>query len=195
MINGVILAGGLSSRFGSCKSKLEIEKKSILQNTYELASKFCDNVAVSCRQEKKIAGYPLIYDQFTCYAPISGIYSALEHYKSPVLVLSCDLPFIDEITISRLIEERNKAVKENSNVLMTTYKKEGTNFIEALVAIYEYEARHKIRSSLEKELYSLFRVIPDENRHHIITSNFKVFFNINYQEDLNIAKELFNTSA
>ncbi len=192
MINGIVLAGGLSSRFGSCKSKLEIDKQSILKNTFNLAAQFCEEVAVSCREEKKIDGYPHIYDKLICYAPICGIYSALEHYKSPVLVLSCDLPFINKETIATLVEERNKAIQNNENILMTTFRPEGTNFIEALVAIYEYEAIHPIKKALEKERYSLFKAIPEEKRHHIITQDIEVFFNINYPKDLDEAKKINN---
>ncbi len=193
-INGIILAGGLSTRYGSCKSLLELDKKSILKNTFELLSQHCNKVYISCREEKKIEGYPCIYDDYIVYAPMAGIYSALKFFKSPLLVLSCDLPFIDNNTLETLIFERNKVMQTKPELCMTTYQKEGTNFIESLVAIYEYRAKNKLKEALENEHYSLNRAISEEFRHHIPYSSSidDKFFNINYPQDMKNAEKLIN---
>ncbi len=189
-INGIILAGGLSSRFGMCKSLIELDKQSLLKITFELLSEYCKKVLVSCREEKKIADYPCLYDNEVCYAPISGIYTALEYFQTPVIVLSCDLPFMDRETIQKLIDARNTAVQEQENLLMTTFRHEGTDFIEALVSIYEVSAMPLLRKALDEKKYALWKVIPEENRKHITTSHIVPFFNINYQQDLEKAKEI-----
>ncbi len=190
-IYGVILAGGLSSRFGSCKSQLHVASESVLKNMYALLSRHCVKVRVSCRDEKKIYGYPHIYDEYVCYAPMAGVYSALVYYQGPVLVLSCDLPFINDVVIQELIATRNAVVQEREDVLMTTYRKEGTHFIESLVAIYEYEACTVLRTALEQERYSLMKAIPEEKRHHIITKDEESFFNVNYPHDIQQAEKIY----
>ncbi len=192
-INGILLAGGLSSRFGTCKSELRLHDKSILKKTFELLQKFCPQVYISCREEKKIEGYPCIYDNFICYAPMAGIYSALEFLKSPLIVLSCDLPFMDEKIIKKLIDERNKALESNKNLHMTSYRKEGTQFIESLVAIYEYESKNIFKKALEEGKFSLNKAIREENRHAIDYNEeeARAFFNINYPKDLEEAKKIF----
>lgn len=190
-LNGIILAGGLSSRFGSCKSRLSIDGKSILENTYTLLMKYCSSVAISCHEDRKIEGYPCIYDIKPCYAPIIGIYSALIHFKSPILVLSCDLPFIDENAIQRLIITRNKVIQIHKQLFMTTYYIDKSKSIEPLIAIYEYESLKLLEKALEEEKYTLHKVISEENQYHIITDEKKAFFNINFPEDLQRAKELY----
>ncbi len=204
-IKGVVLAGGLSSRFGSCKSKLCLDSQSILQNTYSLLLRHCKDVRISCRKEQEIQGYPCIYDteistnaffdlgenSRTFYAPMVGIYGALKHFTGPVLVLSCDLPFVDDATIAQLLAERNLALAKAPQTLMTTFRREGTHFIEALVAIYEYAAMPVLQKALEQKKFSLSRAIPEENRCHIITHKDKPFFNINYPQDLTDAENIF----
>lgn len=189
-LNGIILAGGLSSRFGSCKTKLKLNKQSILASSFDLLKLFCKDVSLSCHEDKKISHYPCIYDQYPCRAPINGIYSSLLHYKSPILVLSCDLPFINALTLEKLIDARNKAYVSNNNLHMTTFMQNKTLLIEPLVAIYEYRALSLLKTALEQEKYALSKIIPVEFREHIITEDTKPFFNINYQADLQKAKEI-----
>ncbi len=192
MINGIVLAGGLSSRFGSCKSKLEINNESILKNTFELLSNHCEKVFVSCREESKIENYPCLFDEFEYFAPICGIYTALKYFNSPLFVLSCDLPFMDNLTITNLIDERNIAVTRIENLEMTTYKKKKSEFIEALVAIYEPKALFSLNKAIEMQRFSLTKAIAPENRHHIIMENENSFFNINYPKDLEEARAMKN---
>ncbi len=189
-INAIILAGGLSSRFGSCKTELKIDDKSILDNTYKLLSRHCSKVMISCKAQKIIDGYPCVYDNFPFHAPIAGIYTSLEYFNGPVLVLSCDLPFIDDHVLETLITARNRAIQNHQNLQMTTYKNKHTSFIEALVAIYEKEALFPLRKAIDSENYSLSKAILEENRHHIIMEDKKPFFNINFQRDLEEAKKV-----
>ncbi len=190
MINGIILAGGLSRRYGSCKSKLELENTRLLTRNYHLLSKFCDKVLVSCKEQGEIEGYPCLFDEFSSQAPMTGIYSALRYFQSPVLVLACDLPFMDEETLESLVNARNQAGLSHQNLYMTTFQKKDSDLIEALVAIYEPSVLNCLENALKQEKYSLFRAVPKENRHTIPMENSKAFFNINYQEDMQKAQEL-----
>lgn len=195
--NGIILAGGASRRFGSCKSKMRFNNKSVLAQTYSLIDKYCEKVLVSCREEsKKVEGYDCLYDLYQVYAPIAGIYSALVHFNTPVIVLSCDLAFIDKATIEELIDERNRAVQENPLVFMTCFelhnkkKADQGKSLEPLVAIYEPRAMEALKTALDKEIYSLYRAIPSHVTHVIYTENTKPFFNINTVEELEEAEQL-----
>ncbi len=182
-VNGIILAGGLSTRFSSCKSKIKIKEESLLERNYNLLQKYCDKVLVSCKENTMISPYPCLYDNAKKHAPIFGIYAALEHYKSAVMVISCDLPFISEKELSVLLEARNKAYL-NENTYMTTFRKIGTDYIEALVAIYEYRCKDLLKNSIDNDFYALWRIIPEKLRNEIPSSNEEPFFNINYQDDL-----------
>ncbi len=188
-INGVILAGGLSSRFGSCKTKLRVYEIDVLRQNYDLLLKYCDKVVVSCKADSDISDYPCIYDDSPIHAPIFGICSALEYFKSAVLVLSCDLPFMNDSTIKKLIEQRNIIVK-NDKKNMTTFCNSDNQFIESLVAIYEYKSIGILMQAIENKEYSLHKIFSKKLRHDIIKDMEKPFFNINYKQDLERAKEL-----
>ncbi len=190
MIHGIILAGGKSKRFGSCKTNLMLGKENLLQKNFNLLERHCSSVAVSTRQGKNIENYPCIFDKLECDAPINGIYSALKFFKAPVLVLPCDAPFINDELLSLLIAQRNKAKQENKELLMTTFQKKGTELVEALIAIYEYESLNFLESAIEEKRYSLFRVIEKERRHQIILDNETPLFNINYPQDLETAQKI-----
>ncbi len=194
MLNAVILAGGLSTRFGSCKTKLYFNEESVLEKTFNLLSLYCDNVRVATKKNREITEevgkYPLIYDISAYNAPITGIYSALEYYNSPTLVLPCDLPLINKDIIEKLIEERNRAIEKNSDLCMTTFQQKDSIFIEALIAIYEVKALQKLEKALQQRQYSLFKIIPEELRHHIIIESVDIFYNINHPQDIEIAQEL-----
>ncbi len=197
ILNGIILAGGASRRFGTCKSKMRFNNKSVLEQTYSLIDKYCQKVFVSCREEsKKVEGYDCLYDLYQVYAPIAGIYSALVHFNTPVMVLSCDLAFIDKATIEELIDERNRAIQSNPLLFMTCFevhnkkKSEQGKSLEPLVAIYEPAAIELLKTCLDNEIYTLHRAIPTHGRHVIYTENTRPFFNINTVEELEEAENL-----
>ncbi len=188
-INAVILAGGLSSRLGMCKSKLRIQEIDLLRQSFDLLSEFCDEVVISCKKETAIEGYPCIYDTNTDYAPMIGINEALKHFKSPVFVMSCDLPFMNSKTIEKLINVRKESILKQGQYL-TCYANEDTNYIEALVAIYEYKSVELLEDAIIKEHYSLRRIFHKDRRYHVLKDETKAFFNINYIEDLAYAENL-----
>jgi molybdopterin-guanine dinucleotide biosynthesis protein A len=140
---GVVLAGGLSSRMGQHKPALRLDEgmPDLLSRTIGLLRSCTAEIWVSCRQGQTVPDCRCIYDLEEGLGPIGGIVSVLaELAQSPrqaVLVLSCDLPFMDENTLARLINARQRA---KPGTLMTTFRQAETGHIEALTAIYEKEA-------------------------------------------------------
>ena len=130
------MAGGLSSRMGRNKLRLSIhgDGKDMLERTVELLGGFTDDVFVSCRAPEDAAPFKAIPDEVDRQGPFGGVYSALRRLQKPILVLSCNLPFMDGPTLRRLLDAREARLP---GTIMTTYQQEETGFIEALVAVYE----------------------------------------------------------
>lgn len=188
----VVLAGGKSRRLGTDKAAVLLDGKAMLLRTAELAGRFCPVVAVSGRDPSALTpGLPWFVDETPGLGPIGGIITALERYRTPCLVLSCDLPHLDEPTIERLLAAWRE---KPAYALMTTFLQVETGFIEALVSVYEPEAAGLLRSACQEGCRKLSRAVPPWFRHHVHYSlrEAQVFFNVNTPADLESAQAAVN---
>ena len=146
-----------------------------------------DNIAVVGRNAE---GYPSIPDLVTRKGPVGGIASALAAFPGDaVLVLSCDLPFMNASTLRKLLKARAEAP---ANTLMTAYRQAETGHKEALVAIYEPGAAGHFLESLYADKLKVSMVVPEEQQFFIEygAEDSLPFFNINYPADLEVVKRL-----
>lgn len=183
-ICGIVLAGGKSSRLGRDKARVEIDGRSLLQRALSLAAEFCSRTYCVGR-EVQVQGVTArwMLDEIPGMGPMGGIITALKKLDSPCLVLACDLPYLNGKVIHRLIRHRNAYGRDRH---ITTYHREGTSYIEALVSIYEPRSLDLLTASMSRGCYQLSRAIPFENRCHIAYGPHeeKYFFNVNYPRDL-----------
>lgn len=100
-ILGYVLAGGASSRFGADKALAELQGKSMLMRTVDLASSVCKSVAVVAAAKKlEDTSVGTIADRWPGEGPLGGILTALLHAKGDSganawsLIVSCDMPFL-----------------------------------------------------------------------------------------------------
>ncbi len=135
-VYGLILAGGLSVRMQRDKAALSYGGRSQLDRAYELASRHVAKVYVSVRatqaSDPARAHHPLIVDTVAGDGPIVGIRSAMAAFPNAAwLVLACDLPFVSDAVIARLLAERD------SRAMATAYKSAHDGLPEPLCAIWE----------------------------------------------------------
>ena len=144
---------------------------------------------VSCCAPEDAAPFKAIPDEVDRQGPFGGVYSALRRLQMPILVLSCDLPFMDGPTLRRLLDAREARLP---GTIMTTYQQEETGFIEALVAVYEPACLPWFDAAWEQGIRKFSVVIPEELRTHVPYSRSEAlpFFNINYPADFEIARRL-----
>lgn len=189
-ICGIVLAGGLSSRMGRDKLLLSVhgDGKDMLTCTFELLSKVTDRVFVSCRTPEGVA-FPVIPDDMERQGPLGGILTTLRRLRAPLLVLSCDLPFMDRPTLHRLLAARTA---RRPGTIMTSYREEKTGVLEPLVSIYEPECLPWFEEAQAGGLRKLGMVIPESLRTEISYTlpTALPFFNINYPADFEAARRL-----
>src|SRR5690606_4610548 len=107
--NGLILAGGKSSRMGRDKSLLVFHDTPQRLHLFNLLKPLCSAVYRSCARDEHIPGQlkPLT-DRFELVSPLSGILSAFKyHPASAWLTVAVDMPFVDAPIRKTLIENRN----------------------------------------------------------------------------------------
>lgn len=216
---GVVLAGGLSTRMGLDKRALRLHgEKDMLEHTIELLSGCTSRVVVSCRDDSLpdcvragrvpyipdlLPDSPLSAPQTTPahaetaaaagkVGPLGGMYACLKALGGPLLVLSCDLPFMTVAVLRTLITARHRASVSSTPPLMTTFRQAETGFIEALVAIYEAESLPYFEQALISGVRKLNAVIPQTRRCDVPYTHREAmpFFNVNYPADLELARQV-----
>jgi molybdenum cofactor guanylyltransferase len=136
---GLVLAGGRSSRMGRDKAALPYgQGKPQLERSMELLGRHVERAYVSVRTDQQDdplrAGYAQIPDAeaHPGLGPIAGMLAAqARHPEAAWLVLACDLPLLDDATLTHLIRARDPAR------LATAYRSSHDGLPEPLCAIYE----------------------------------------------------------
>lgn len=184
---GVILAGGKSSRMGRDKAWLTFFGQPLFRRVADTVAAVTGDVLVSGRDPSPFElDVPWVADETPELGPAGGVLSVLAATGRPCLVVSCDLPFLDEATLVRLIaawRERPGAA------IMTTYRIVETGFVESLVAIYDPAGAEVLRGSLLAGQRRLSAIFPEKLRCHVDYSRedsaaARAFFNVNSPPDL-----------
>lgn len=192
-MTGVVLAGGLSTRLGHDKAVIRLHGEhgpDLLVRTAALLEPLVGEVWISCRPGRCVAGpYLRIHDEVQGLGPFGGVMTALRAAQGPLLVLSCDLPFMERPLLERLLARR---AARRPGALMTTFRQVETGFIESLVAVYEYESLPFFERALDEGVHKLSRVVPPDRREDIVyaTQDALPFFNVNYPADLEMARRI-----
>ncbi len=109
---GLVMAGGLSRRFGSDKAAVEVAGETLLQRTVDLLRPHVESLYVSVREDQRDdsvrASFPLLLDDARARGPAAGLLAA--HATEPDkawCVLACDLPQLDAQTLNGLFSQRD----------------------------------------------------------------------------------------
>lgn len=190
---GVVLAGGLSSRLGQDKTRLRLHgpnRPRMLERTVELLRACTEETVISCRGDRPpedpdgaLAGVPLLMDDAPGQGPLGGMHTCLRRLGGPILVLSCDLPFMEPAVLERLLAAR---ATRKPHHIMTTYRQVETGYIEALVAVYEPACLPWFDRAAAAGVRQLNLVVPEDLRYDVpyTRAENRPFFNVNYPEDL-----------
>ena len=147
-----ILAGGLSSRFGSDKARFLIDGKPMIIHVADLLGAQFDRVTVIAKSaaEYDDLGLTTIADLYPEQAPICGLLTALEQASNQWLFLApCDTPSLTAGTLRQLWDGRGArgAVPEVGGRL------------HPLIAFYHVDALPDFKGAYERGDYSLQAVV------------------------------------
>ena len=199
-VAGVVLAGGLSSRMGRDKALLRVyglSRPDMLARTHDLLASLLPQCWVSCRAGQPRAGYQCVFDEKSDGGPTAGVLAALraaqEQGFSAVLVLSCDMPFMDATTLRKLLAARQSAP---ADTLATLYIDAVSGRPEALSAVYETASLPWFESSVAFYGGRLNNVVPLERQCRLPyePEDSRPFFNLNRPEDLQRALDILGSS-
>lgn len=131
-LNGLVLAGGQSSRMNADKSLLEYYNKPQYERVYELLEPFCERVYISGK-EPRLYRYSTITDHpnYASWGPLAGLMTAFDAHPGNWLVMAIDYPLIQNSDIKLLIDQRDDAYDA------TVYFDFDNQFFEPFIGIYE----------------------------------------------------------
>ncbi len=176
-IQGVVLAGGKSSRMGTDKTELNYHGKSQLKHTVELLENNLLPTYVSVATNQQIENFKTIQDKFVDLGSFGAICSAFQQNPNKAwLVLATDVPFVDDKLIKLLLQHRNP------QKIATAIKGKSKQFVEPLIAIYEPKAYPVLLSYLAQG-YSCPRKVLINSDVEIIEVDDNLIRNINTPEE------------
>ncbi len=133
-LNGLILAGGESTRMGQDKASLKYYGKEHSLYILDMLKPYVENNFLSKKENKEKAPN-IIADQFFNLGPFGAICSAFMHNPNKAyLVFATDLPYINKALIEKIITQRDPSK------LATAVKGKKAKFPEPLICIWEPKA-------------------------------------------------------
>jgi molybdopterin-guanine dinucleotide biosynthesis protein A len=191
-IQGLVLAGGRSSRMRRDKAALEFRAgETQLDTAMKLLSARLPKVFVSVRADQKAdparARYPHIVDRGDIEGPIAGISAAFFTYPDVAwLVLACDLPFLDEATLDTLLLARDPGYDA------TAYISSHDRLPEPLCAIYEPGARAGLLAQIAAGRNCPRKFLINAHTQLLEQPNPRALDNVNTVEEYERAMTAFN---
>ena len=191
---GLVLAGGKSVRMKMDKSLLYYHGKSQVAYCFELLSKYCQEVYLSNREDQvsleEHTKFPQIHDKFDRIGPLGGILTAMMHKpQSAWLVLACDLPFIDHLTIKNLLAWRG--IEKHATAYTSAHH---PGEPEPLCAIYEPKSMPRLQEYMRQGICCPKEILMKLDIAKLDHPRTNALDNVNSEEDFKKVVQLLTNS-
>ena len=193
-LRGLVLSGGRSTRMRQDKAALAISGVSQLQRAAGLLTGQGLAVSVSVRDDQTSdplrARYPQIIDAGDVQGPAAGLLAA--HSADPQaawLVLACDLPHLDALTLTTLIAARD------ASRTATAFCSSSDGLPEPLCAIYEPAGLAALRNFVAGGRSCPRKFLIQSDTLLLAQPNPEALANVNTPEELQAARAVLDTGA
>jgi molybdopterin-guanine dinucleotide biosynthesis protein A len=181
-LTGIVLAGGKSRRLGMNKALLVLKGRKLIDYPVQLLGKCCGSVIISSNQPVPLS-CPVFPDIIAENSPMVGIYSCLLQSKTPYnVVLTCDMPFLNEKLIRYLVGR----IQKNKIIVPVHHH----DLMEPLCAIYPTHSAKSMLDTIQKKQFTMHEYILSQPHNLVVISDEmkfwseNLFANINTQDDL-----------
>lgn len=181
---GVILAGGLSTRYGQDKAFLQIDGVPLIERVVEKMKKVFTRVILVTNQKREFEylELPMVEDLIKGLGPIGGIYTGLSSISEQAgFFVACDMPLLHKGLIRYMVE-----VIDNHAAAVPSVGK----WIEPLYALYAQSCLGPIKGLIDEKCYQvrlLYNLVPvryvREDEIKRFCSPDEAFLNINTPEE------------
>lgn len=202
--SAIVLAGGLSNRFGHDKGLLQLAGKPLILHVLDKISTIVDEVFIvvgSIQQAKVYAilnlNAKIVIDKYEIQSPLVGAITGFENANGEYsLLLPCDTPFVSSRIASLLLE---KCV--NRDAVIPRWP---NGYIEPLQAAYRTKsALTAANTALENKKLDMRSMIANLGKVTYISTltlkqidrNLMTFFNVNTPEKIRKAEAIIKGKA
>ncbi len=184
---GIILAGGLNSRFsGRNKAMIEVDGQRIIDRIYDIFHQLFENIIIVSNDPIRYSEWNalIVTDMFPIRSSLTGIHAGLFSVSTPyAFITACDAPFLKKELIRYLI---GFAAPEFDMIVPETSKG-----FEPLCAVYSKNCLSSIENSLKRQKFKIreiFRKLRvktvSESRLRQHDPNLESFLNMNTPQEL-----------
>jgi len=146
---GVILAGGLSTRYGQDKAFLKIGGVPLIERIAEEMKGIFTRVILVTNQKRgfEYLGLPMIEDLIKGLGPIGGIYTGLSSISDQAgFFVACDMPLLHEGLIRYMVE----LIDTHAAVVPSVGP-----WVEPLHAVYDRSCLSPIKGLIDEKCYQV----------------------------------------
>jgi molybdopterin-guanine dinucleotide biosynthesis protein A len=197
LVNGYVLAGGGSTRFGRDKALVEIDSAPMLLRMRALLGEVTTQVKVIAAPGKYVAlGITSVADHWEGQGPLAGIITALLTTKETGseaqwnLIVGCDMPFLTGEWLRHLV---TRALASSAEVVAP----QSPQGLEPLCACWRTSAAEKLQSAFDegvRKITQAMKRLPmevlDEADWKRFDATGRLFWNMNTAADYNEAKRI-----
>lgn len=179
MPNGLVLAGGRSTRMGTDKGLIKYHDKPQREHLFHLLQEVCTVVYTSCRKGQDIPENtnPLI-DRFDIPGPMNGIMSAFSHTPDTSwLIVAVDMPYVNRPALDLLLTKRDQ------NKVATCFYNPEIKDCEPLLTLWEPTAFPLLQEFTKKGNISPQKFLRTYDANMIEVPDLKILKNFNSPED------------
>jgi len=187
----IIIAGGASKRMGSDKRTLKLGDRSLARHALDLAMQLTDDIVVSCNDQiPEFEEQLVVPDRTPGGGPAEGLISALPHIQYPnAITLSVDMPFVTTGLVRRLLD-RHQPCK------VTFFTTEGKmQPFPAIVPAGFLTAVEHAYANKTSSLKGLLSSLPSSSIPVSTIENQELFLNVNSEDDLEKARQMYHSQS
>jgi len=186
ILNGLVLAGGYSTRLGVDKGLVEYYGMPHRDYLLRLLKPYTACTWLSMRRgQQPDSPLPVLYDTFPDMGPFSGVLTAV-HYDTCCawLAVACDFPLVDADLIAELIAARDP------NALATCFMEPESGLPEPLLTIWEPAGGKVLRDMFaERKSTSMMAVLKAGPVRLVKPSRPECLWNANTPEQVEAMKK------
>ncbi len=184
-VNGIILAGGQSLRFGEDKAFVKVGDSILIESLICFFEQLFDDVIVVTNYPEKYSKYPVkvVVDQIKGVGPLGGIHAGLSASNSEHnFVMACDMPF----PRPKLVKYLGARVKGQEVIIPKREEK-----LEPLFAVYSKKCIKAIEKQIQTGNYKIQEIFNNLDVEFVDSEivkkydpGFLSFLNLNSKKDM-----------
>jgi len=179
-IQGVVLCGGKSSRFGSPKAFFEKDGVTLVERALRVMRPLVDQIslAIGDWDSDRWPDVAVVPDRISGIGPMGGLHALLHEMTHEwLLVLPVDIPSMPSETLSMLV-----SAAQRGDLAVVAVDEDGR--LHPLCALYHRSMRSEIDAAVARKQYSPTRLLSGMNNVRYVTFPDESLRNANRPEDL-----------